>query len=73
MVPRRGLGLPGSGTFAMPFLISGYRPLPFEQNHQGLGNRLIAGPSAGELNGAHPVQCRERLGGLLRYYHRDVT
>jgi len=39
-----------------------------ERNHQGLGNDLIApGPRA--LAGRH-VRCRERLGGLLCYYHR---
>jgi transposase InsO family protein len=41
---------------------------PGERNHQGLGNVLIA-PGPGPRGGAH-VRCRERLGGLLRYYHR---
>ena len=37
-----------------------------ERNHQGLGNALIeVDPSCGPR-----VRCRERLGGLLRYYHR---
>ncbi len=37
-----------------------------ERNHQGLGNALIAS----ETHPTHgtPVRCRERLGGLLRYY-----
>lgn len=39
-----------------------------KRNHQGLGNDLIA-PERRPLAGAH-VRCRERLGGLLRYYHR---
>jgi transposase InsO family protein len=39
-----------------------------ERNHQGLGNELIA-PGCGQ-NGGTRVCCRERLGGLLRYYHR---
>ena len=39
-----------------------------ERNHQGLGNRLI-GPASGRLI-AHHIRCHERLGGLLRYYHR---
>jgi putative transposase len=43
-----------------------------ERNHQGLDNRLIepaeeVGQRAGE------VQCRERLGGLLRYYYRQAA
>ncbi len=45
-----------------------------ERNHQGLGNKLIdSQPNAG--NGS-AVECRERLGGLLRYYYRarrDLT
>jgi transposase InsO family protein len=38
-----------------------------ERNHQGLGNELIipAAAAAGTQ-----VRCRDRLGGLLRYYHR---
>jgi len=39
-----------------------------ERNHQGLGNELIA-PQCGQNGGTH-LRCRERLGGLLRYYHR---
>ena len=39
-----------------------------ERNHQGLGNELIM-PETYALRGTH-VRCRERLGGLLRYYHR---
>ena len=38
-----------------------------ERNHQGLGNELIA-PETHPAHGTH-VRCRERLGGLLRYYH----
>ena len=40
-----------------------------ERNHQGLDNQLIApGESVGRAEG--DIRCRERLGGLLRYYHR---
>ena len=39
-----------------------------ERNHQGLGNALIV-PEVDPLRGPR-VRCRERLGGLLRYYHR---
>jgi transposase InsO family protein len=39
-----------------------------ERTHQGLGNELIM-PETRPLRGTH-VRCRERLGGLLRYYHR---
>ena len=38
-----------------------------ERNHQGLSNDLIApAPRAGGRAG---IRCRDRLGGLLRYYY----
>jgi transposase InsO family protein len=43
-----------------------------ERNHQGLGNQLIAaGEEVGRSTGQ--VRCRERLGGMLRYYHREAA
>jgi transposase InsO family protein len=43
-----------------------------ERNHQGLANRLIeAGAEVGQATG--DVQRRDRLGGLLRYYHREAA
>jgi len=43
-----------------------------ERNHQGLGNQVIeAGEEIGRCTGA--VECRERLGGLLRYYYRAAA
>ena len=43
-----------------------------ERNHQGLGNRMIdPPPGIGSPNGR--VACRERLGGVLRYYHRQAA
>ena len=40
-----------------------------ERNHQGLGNELIAGAAT---SGRGDVICRERLGGLLKFYSRAV-
>lgn len=40
-----------------------------ERNHQGLGNRLIT-PEACPSAHREPVQRRQRLGGMLNYYHR---
>jgi hypothetical protein len=40
-----------------------------ERNHQGIGNRLIDS-SADEFQSCGSIECRERLGGLLRYYRR---
>jgi transposase InsO family protein len=43
-----------------------------ERNHQGLDNELIA-PAADELENEGPVRCRERQGGVLKYYYREAA
>jgi putative transposase len=43
-----------------------------ERNHQGLANQLIA-PEEGVRCHTGPVARRERLGGLLSYYHREAA
>ncbi len=43
-----------------------------ERNHQGLDNQII-GPSDEVGRGDGEVRCRERLGGMLRYYYRDAA
>ena len=40
-----------------------------ERNHQGLGNRLIT-PEVDQSENRGPIQRRQRLGGMLNYYHR---
>ena len=45
-----------------------------ERNHQGKGNVLLfptATPAMTRVDGS--VRCKERLGGLLKYYHRDAA
>src|SRR6201987_2108271 len=42
-----------------------------ERNHQGKSNVLLF-PQVAETRCDKAVDCRERLGGLLRYYHRDA-
>ena len=43
-----------------------------ERNHQGLDNKLIEpGEEAGRTAGE--VVCRDRLGGILRYYYRKAA
>ena len=43
-----------------------------ERNHQGLENKLIdPGERVGRQGGT--IQCRERLGGMLKYYHRAAA
>ena len=39
-----------------------------ERNHQGKGNLLLFPQEEARKTG--PVRCRERLGGLLKFYHR---
>ena len=41
-----------------------------ERNHESLGNRLIEPRNHVDRTDGE-IQCRERLGGLLRYYYRD--
>ena len=42
-----------------------------ERNHQGKFNVLLF-PRITQTRG-ESVRCRERLGGLLRYYHQDAA
>jgi putative transposase len=43
-----------------------------ERNHQGLDNQIIEPDvEVGQIAGK--IECRERLGGLLRYYHREAA
>ena len=39
-----------------------------ERNHQGKGNVLLFPTVNQDAERAGPIQCRERLGGLLKYY-----
>ncbi|HMF99568.1 MAG TPA: hypothetical protein VKE96_34950, partial [Vicinamibacterales bacterium] len=43
-----------------------------ERNHQGLSNQLLV-PLAEQPNHDSHITCRERLGGLLKYYHRAAA
>jgi len=43
-----------------------------ERNHQGVGNEIIV--SSDEVGAiAGKIECRERLGGILKYYYRKVA
>ena len=50
------------------FLIHYHR----ERNHQGLENRLIT-PIEKTFDPAAIIERRQRLGGLLNYYHRTAA
>ncbi len=41
-----------------------------ERSHQGIGNEMVSGAKA---QGKGVVETRERLGGLLKYYHRRAA
>ena len=43
-----------------------------ERNHQGVGNRLLE-PLASVRSTDEPIQCRERLGGMLNFYYREAA
>ena len=42
-----------------------------ERPHQGLGNERIAPKTTTIETG--PIECRERLGGLLKFYYREAA
>jgi putative transposase len=44
-----------------------------ERNHQGQGNVLLFPLISQDRARAGPMQCRERLGGLLKYYTHDAA
>ena len=44
----------------------------FERNHQGLDNELIENLCGNSVVDSD-VECRERLGGILKYYHRRAA
>src|SRR5450432_3621563 len=43
-----------------------------ERNHQGKGNVLLF-PRVTDRQREGPVRCRERLGGILNYYHQEAA
>jgi len=44
-----------------------------ERNHQGKGNVLLFPTVSQAPARTGPIQCRERLGGLLKYYEREAA
>src|SRR5256885_1865527 len=44
-----------------------------ERNHQGKGNVLLCPPSRADERRPGPMHCRERLGGLLKYYECEAA
>jgi transposase InsO family protein len=48
-------------------------PYHHERNHQGKGNVLLFPSVSQDTVHAGPMRCRERLGGLLKYYEREAA
>jgi len=44
-----------------------------ERPHQGKGNVILFPSAEVTPNPDSPIECRERLGGLLKYYHRQAA
>jgi putative transposase len=44
-----------------------------ERNHQGKGNMVLFPTISQATARQDAVQCRERLGGLLKYYEREAA
>jgi len=44
-----------------------------ERNHQGKGNVLLFPVISPAPEREGPIQCHERLGGLLKYYEREAA
>jgi hypothetical protein len=42
------------------------------RNHQGVGNQLLEPTNVITFSTAS-VKCRQRLGGMLSYYHREAA
>jgi hypothetical protein len=61
---RRGLHQSFGATFKH------YRT---ERPHQGKGNVILFPSAKAKPELDSPIECRERLGGLLTYYHRKAA
>ena|SRR5215469_3836383 len=44
-----------------------------ERNHQGKGNQILFPSQTETRRDMGAVRCRERLGGLLKYYEREAA
>ena len=61
----------GGGTWFFPIEEQLY--YHHERNHQGKDNVLLFPSSSQGCESQGPIQCRERLGGLLNYYEREAA
>jgi putative transposase len=66
---RRLAGI--AGIVTPDTILRWYRMLVAKKYDKGLGNTLIVPTTA--VIGTGQVKCRERLGGLLRFYYREAA
>ena len=60
------------GEESLPWALSQYQSHYHEERpHQGGGNVSLF-PESEDRDEAGPIRCRERLGGLLKYYYREA-
>ena len=61
------------GERSLHHVLKGYTAhYHLERNHQGIGNNLLFLQHTAEKGSEQTIECRERLGGLLKFYHRRV-
>jgi hypothetical protein len=60
------------GEKSLQRVVSNYLEHYQERNHQGKDNLLLFPVSVGEASSRGAISCRERLGGLLKYYSRTA-
>jgi transposase InsO family protein len=62
------------GEKALQHALTEYRThYHHEHNHQGKSNVILFPSSSAGRESQGPIQCRERLGGLLQYYEREAA
>ena len=70
---RRAKGAKGNGLLQQYYgccIVDSYHE---ERNHQGKENRILFPFQTKARRKEGAVRCRERLGGLLRYYEREAA
>jgi len=71
---ERAKGAKGNGLLAIQYygccVVDSHHA---ERNHQGKDNRILFPSQTKARRNMPAVQCRQRLGGLLKYYEREAA
>ena len=62
---------PGLLPLITPSVLLGHHHA--ERPHQGKGNVILFPSTHTDQHPEGPIRCRERLGGLLKYYYRKAA